>query len=83
MDSIVPIVVIVTLLTLLAVVRVVQKRRAGKPPKTRPGSEPGQGDHVMSSSYGSGNGSDGGRAWRVPRDPQAYGRIFAPRDANK
>ena len=46
----------------------------------RPGSPPGSGHHVLRSEYFSGGGG-GGEAteYTVPKDPQAYARLFVPK----
>lgn len=47
----------------------------------RPGAEPGQGHHVMRSEYFSGGGGGGETTeYTVPKDPQAYARLFVPKD---
>ena len=44
------------------------------------GSEPGEGYHVIDSSYFSGGGGGGHQShFRVPRDPQEYAKGFVPK----
>ena len=47
----------------------------------RRGAEPGEGYHVIRSEYFSGGGGGGETTeYTVPKDPQAYARLFVPRD---
>ncbi|CAM4219611.1 hypothetical protein [Palleronia rufa] len=48
------------------------------------GAAPGRGHHVLRAEYFSGGGG-GGEAteYRVPKDPQAYARLFVPKDTWK
>ncbi|MCH2165752.1 MAG: hypothetical protein MK098_14035 [Marinovum sp.] len=48
------------------------------PGKAR-GSEPKQGDHVLTADYQSGLGGHS-TTWRVPADPQEYAKKFVPKD---
>lgn len=49
-----------------------------------PGTEPGEGDHIIDNGYISG-GPGGGHPTitRVTRDPQRYARAFVPRRKEK
>ena len=45
------------------------------------GSQPGTGHHVLRSEYFSGGGGGGeAKEYTVPKDPQAYARLFVPKD---
>ncbi|TDL84132.1 hypothetical protein E2L08_01280 [Palleronia sediminis] len=44
------------------------------------GAAPGDGVHVIVSDYQSGTGGGHYREYTVPKDPQAYARLFVPRD---
>ncbi|WP_375262072.1 hypothetical protein [Palleronia sp.] len=47
----------------------------------RPGTDPGEGDHRIRSEYFSGGGGGGETTeYTVPKDPQAYARLFVPKD---
>ena len=50
----------------------------------RPGAVPGKGHHVLRSQYFWGGGG-GGQAteYTVPKDPQAYARLFVPKTSDK
>ena len=44
------------------------------------GTEPGPGRHVVRSEYFSGGGGGGNATeYTVPKDPQAYARLFVPK----
>lgn len=49
----------------------------------------GQGDednpdyHILHSEYQSGVGGGESRTWKVPKDPQAYARLFIPKDKDR
>ena len=50
----------------------------------RRGSEPGTGDHIIEAPYhsgGAGGGHDG--RFTVPRDPQAYAKLFVPKEKDR
>lgn len=47
------------------------------------GSPPGKGDHVLRSEYFSGLGGGETREYKVPKDPQAYARLFVPKPKHK
>ncbi|SFG20099.1 hypothetical protein SAMN04488020_101490 [Palleronia marisminoris] len=50
----------------------------------RRGAEPGEGHHVIRSEYFSGGGGGGETTeYTVPKDPQAYARLFVPKTKNK
>ena len=47
----------------------------------RPGAEPGEGYHRIRAEYFSGGGGGGETTeYAVPKDPQAYARLFVPKD---
>ena len=79
MSSFAVIAALSALILLVAVLRAAQAiredRRRGR------GSRPGEGYHMIDASYHSG-GSGGGHSasYRVPKDPQAYARLFIPKD---
>ena len=80
MDAVVVILLLLAAIGVLAVaVAIVNQRRN---PGSR-GSEPGEGYHTLTSDYQSGVGGGQSRTWTVPRDPQAYARLFVPKDAEK
>ncbi|MBO9476849.1 hypothetical protein J7382_04805 [Shimia sp. R11_0] len=37
-------------------------------------------NHVLRSDYQSGMGGGAQRTWKVPKDPDAYARLFVPKD---
>lgn len=39
--------------------------------------------HILHSEYHSGMGGGESRTWKVPKDPQAYARLFIPKDKDK
>ena len=47
------------------------------------GSEPGKGMHTLESDYQSGMGGGNVTRWQIPRDPQAYAKLFVPKDTKK
>ncbi|QFU08205.1 hypothetical protein PARPLA_02802 [Rhodobacteraceae bacterium THAF1] len=48
------------------------------------GSLPGSGHHTLRSEYFSGGGGGGNASeYTVPKDPQAYARLFVPKDKSK
>lgn len=50
----------------------------------RPGAAPGEGHHVLRAEYFSGGGGGGeSTEYKVPKDPQAYARLFVPKDTWK
>lgn len=74
--------IIATLCALIVLVAVLRARQAVRhDPHARRGSAPGTGYHVIDASYHSGGGGGGQSGeFRVPRDPQAYARLFIPKD---
>ena len=55
--------------------------REGNAPR---GAPPGTGYHTLRSEYFSGGGGGGeAREYTVPKDPQAYARLFVPKDKPK
>ncbi len=69
------------ILIVLFVRAVIVMRNEGKSER---GSEPGQGHHVVDSSYFSGGGGGGHQSsFRVPKDPQEYAKGFVPRQKGK
>lgn len=36
--------------------------------------------HILHSEYQSGMGGGESRTWKVPKDPQAYAKLFIPKD---
>ncbi|QFT96199.1 hypothetical protein FIU85_02680 [Roseovarius sp. THAF8] len=73
------IILLVLVAAAIAAVAIVGQR---KTPGQR-GSEPGTGMHTLESDYQSGMGGGNVRRWEIPRDPQAYAKIFAPKDTRK
>ena len=63
----------------IAAVAIVGQR---KEPGQR-GSDPGKGDHTLTSDYQSGMGGGHVTTWKVPRDPQDYAKRFVPKDKSK
>lgn len=53
----------------------------------RRNSSQGDGDnpdyHILHSEYHSGVGGGENRTWKVPKDPQAYARLFIPKDKDR
>ena len=48
------------------------------------GAAPGKGHHTLVSEYFSGGGGGGETTrYKVPKDPQAYARLFVPKDDRK
>ncbi len=48
------------------------------------GSPPGPGQHVLRSDYFSGGGGGGQSVeYTIPRDPEAYARLFVPKTSDK
>lgn len=41
------------------------------------------GHHVLRSDYQSGMGGGAQRTWKVPKDPDAYARLFVPKSKPK
>ncbi len=67
------------LVLLVAVLRAAQSIRAER--QQGRGTEPGPGDTIIDATYHSGGGGGGHQMEiRVPRDPQAYARLFVPKD---
>ncbi|MAU53863.1 MAG: hypothetical protein CMN17_16160 [Roseovarius sp.] len=67
------------LVILVAVLRAAQAIRQDR--ASGRGCEPGTGHSVIESHYSSG-GAGGGQSmsYRIPRDPQAYAKLFIPKD---
>lgn len=71
-----PVVLVVLIVGLLAI-RAWAVMRAER--GARRGAEPGEGYHVIRSEYFSGGGGGGETTeYTVPKDPQAYARLFVP-----
>ena len=66
---------IVALAALLAWVN--QRRISG------PGNDEDPDYHVLHSEYQSGVGGGESRTWKVPKDPQAYARLYIPKDKKR
>ena len=49
----------------------------------RSGTPPGQGAHLLRSEYFSGAGGGEAKDYTVPKDPQAYARLFVPKDKHR
>ncbi|RVT84514.1 hypothetical protein DXV76_12600 [Rhodobacteraceae bacterium CCMM004] len=68
----------IAILGVLAVRATIVVRRERGAPR---GSLPGKGHHVIEANYFSGGAGGGHSAsYKVPKDPQAYARLFVPRD---
>ncbi len=60
------------------------RSRAKTENKSPRGTEPGQGDQLIDTTYGMGGPGGGhGGAIRVTRDPQEYAKAFVPHHAKK
>jgi len=68
----------ILLLLLVRTIYVVRKESAEG---TTRGSEPGQGHHVIHAEYSSGL-SGHSKSYEIPRDPQAYARMFVPKETD-
>ena len=76
------IVVLSALVLLVAGLRAAQSIRADR--RRGRGTHPGQGYTVIEADYHSGGGGGGhSMQVRVPRDPQAYARLFVPKDTKQ
>jgi hypothetical protein len=69
------------LVLLLAGLRAAQSLREDR--TTGRGTEPGEGDSVISSFYSSGVSGGQSMSYRISRDPQTYAKIFIPKDRSK
>jgi len=78
MDLFVPLAVIGILVLLAALSVIVQRANPGQR-----GSRPGTGHHVLRSDYQSGMGGGHVAEWKIPRDPDAYAKLFVPKDNGK
>jgi hypothetical protein len=47
------------------------------------GTAPGRGSSVIESHYASGAGGGRHMSYRISRDPQAYAKLFIPKDSKK
>ena len=66
---------------LVAALRAAQSIRAERRQGTLRGTDPGSGHTIIDATYHSGGGGGGHQMQiRVPRDPQAYARLFVPKD---
>lgn len=70
------VIAVVLLLRAIHILRAERGRRLG--------ALPGKGYHVLRSEYFSGGGG-GGQAteYTIPKDPQAYARLFVPKTSDK
>ena len=75
-----PILVLVALIATAVFLIARQSLHRDKP--GRPGADPDEGNHVLTSDYSSGLGGHS-TSWTVPKDPQAYARMFIPKDRTK
>ncbi|MBY5988504.1 hypothetical protein [Roseovarius atlanticus] len=73
------IILVALVVAAIAAVAIVGQRKS---PGQR-GSEPRTGMHTLESDYQSGMGGGNVRRWEIPRDPQAYAKLFAPKDTRK
>lgn len=73
------IILITLVVAAIAAVAIVGQRKS---PGQR-GSPPGTGMHTLESDYQSGMGGGNVTRWEIPQDPQAYAKIFAPKDTKK
>lgn len=78
MDLFVPLAVIAILILIAALAVTAQRGNPGQR-----GSRPGTGHHVLRSDYQSGLGGGHVTEWKVPRDPDAYAKLFVPKDSKK
>lgn len=78
MDLFVPFAVIGILILVAALAVMSQRTNPGKR-----GSRPGTGHHILRSDYQSGMGGGHVTEWKVPKDPDAYAKLFVPRDSKK
>ncbi len=73
---------ILLILLVVAAIAAVAIMGQRKSPGQR-GSAPGKGMHILESDYQSGMGGGNVTRWEIPRDPQAYAKLFAPKDTRK
>lgn len=78
MDPFVPVAVVAIAILVAALAVLGQRINPG-----RRGSKPGKGHHVLRSDYQSGVGGGNVTEWKVPRDPDAYAKLFVPKDSDR
>jgi len=70
--------------TCIALIVALARSRMRHESKSRRGTEPGQGDQLIDTTYYAGGPGGGhGGVTRVTRDPQHYARAFVPRHAKR
>ena len=77
MGSALPIMIICVAIALLLIWRayaIIQSEKG----ITERGSEPGKGDHIIHAEYSSGL-SGHSTTYKISRDPQAYAKMFVPK----
>ena len=78
MDLFVPLSIVGILVLVAALAVMAQRTNPGQR-----GSRPGRGYHVLRSDYQSGMGGGHVTEWQVPKDPDAYAKLFVPKDSKK
>ena len=76
--------IVMGLACIVLIVALARSRARHEMKKARRGTEPGQGDQLIDTSYYAGGPGGGhGGVTRVTRDPQLYARAFVPRHAKR
>lgn len=73
---------ILTGIAVVALVTLLARSREKVDNKSRHGTEPGYGDQLIDTAYGTGGPGGGhGGVTRITRDPQEYAKAFVPNHA--
>jgi hypothetical protein len=70
--------VIMAIIAMVALLAWLGQRR-----NTAQGDQDNPDYHILHSEYQSGVGGGESRTWKVPKDPQAYARLFIPKDKDR
>jgi hypothetical protein len=77
MDAFLALLIVALVAMVAALAWLGQRRNTGQ------GEDANPDYHILHSEYHSGVGGGENRTWKIPKDPQAYARLFIPKDKTK